>query len=212
MKRVKWAGLVGAQAALACLVIVSMLVSAGCSREAGEDESAAAGDTAVDEATIDEGHDETKVEAGEPAPDFALPSSTGETVHLAELRGQPVVLYFYPKDDTPGCTTQACGFRDVMGEIEEAGAQVVGVSLDDTQSHREFKEKYSLNFPLLADTSGSVAALYGVLEQMERGDETFTYARRTTFLIDSGGTVRRVFDDVDPAGHADEVLEAIRAL
>ncbi len=148
---------------------------------------------------------------GDIAPDFALPASTGEEITLSSMRGKPVVLYFYPKDETPGCTKQACGFRDKMTEIEAKGAQVLGVSLDSVESHQAFKQNHELNFPLLADTSGSVAALYGVLAEYTPpdGSEPFPIAKRVTFLIGPDGTVRKIWPQVDVATHADEILAAL---
>lgn len=145
------------------------------------------------------------IAAGSTAPDFSLLDQSGATRTLAAERGHPVVLYFYPRDATPGCTVEACAFRDAWARYEEAGARVYGVSLDDVDSHRAFAEEHELPFPLLADTEGTLAASYGV--STEGG-----YARRVTFLIGPDGTVRHVFDLVDPAVHADEVLEQIAAM
>ncbi len=149
------------------------------------------------------------VEEGQPAPTFTLPSDTGEPVSLAELRGTPVVLYFYPKDDTPGCTTQACGIRDVYGELERAGAVVLGVSPDDEASHAKFKEKYHLPFRLLADTDHEVADAYGVWGEKSYAGKTYMGINRSTFVIDEDGNVARIFLQVKPDEHADQVLEAL---
>ena len=143
------------------------------------------------------------VEEGKPAPDFELQSDTGETVKLSDLRGRPVVLYFYPKDDTPGCTRQACGIRDVYGEFERAGAVVLGVSADTQTSHERFKSKYSLPFTLLADPEHLLAEPYGV------GREGKNSYERSTFVIDAEGNVARIMRRVNPDRHADEVLEAL---
>jgi len=146
---------------------------------------------------------------GQPAPDFELPSDTGETVKLSGLRGKPVVLYFYPKDDTPGCTAQACGIRDVYGEFERAGAVVLGVSPDDEASHVKFKEKYGLPFTLLADADHAVAEQYGVWGEKSYAGRTYMGVNRSTFVIAADGTVAKVMHNVKPATHADDVLAAL---
>jgi peroxiredoxin Q/BCP len=150
------------------------------------------------------------IEEGKPAPDFALTSDAGETIRLSELRGKPVVLYFYPKDDTPGCTTQACGIRDAYGEFEKEGAVVLGVSPDDERSHGKFRDKYGLPFPLLADTDHHVAEQYGVWGEKKYMGRTYLGVKRWTFVIDEDGNVKKVFPDVKPAEHADNVLAALR--
>jgi len=149
------------------------------------------------------------IEEGQPAPDFELPSDTGETVRLSELRGKPVVLYFYPKDDTPGCTTQACGIRDAYGEFERAGAVVLGVSPDDEASHVKFKEKYGLPFTLLADADHEVAEQYGVWGEKTYAGRTYMGVSRSTFVIAADGSVARVMHNVKPDSHADDVLAAL---
>jgi len=146
------------------------------------------------------------IEEGTPAPDFALQSDAGETIRLSELRGKPVVLYFYPKDDTTGCTTQACGIRDAYGEFEKAGAVVLGVSPDDEASHVKFRKKYDLPFALLADTDHQVAELYGVWGEKKYMGRTYLGVFRSTFVIDAEGTVKRVMHNVKPDTHADDVL------
>ena len=149
------------------------------------------------------------VEEGKPAPDFELASDSGDTVSLASLRGKPVVLYFYPKDDTPGCTAQACGIRDAWGEFERAGAVVLGVSPDDEASHVKFKEKYGLPFPLLADTGHKVSEEYGVWGEKNLYGKTYMGVERSTFVIDADGTVAKVMRKVKPDTHADEVLAVL---
>jgi thioredoxin-dependent peroxiredoxin len=151
------------------------------------------------------------VEEGKPAPDFELPSDSGETVRLSSLRGKPVVLYFYPKDDTPGCTAQACGIRDAYGEFERAGAVVLGVSPDDERSHGKFRDKYDLPFTLLADTDHSVAEQYGVWGEKKFMGKTYLGVKRWTFVIDEDGNVKKVFPDVKPAEHAANVLDVLGA-
>jgi peroxiredoxin Q/BCP len=146
---------------------------------------------------------------GQEAPDFELTSDTGETVKLSGLRGKPVVLYFYPKDDTPGCTTQACGIRDAYGEFERAGAVVLGVSPDDERSHVKFRSKYELPFTLLADTEHAVAERYGVWGEKKYMGKKYMGISRSTFVIDEDGKVKKVFEKVTPATHADEVLAAL---
>ena len=151
------------------------------------------------------------IEEGKPAPEFELTSDSGETVSLASLRGKPVVLYFYPKDDTPGCTAQACGIRDAWGEFERAGAVVLGVSPDDEASHAKFKQKYELPFPLLADTDHSVSEAYGVWGEKNLYGKTYWGVERSTFVIDADGTVAKVMRKVKPDTHADDVLAALSA-
>ncbi len=150
------------------------------------------------------------VAEGKPAPDFALTTDDGSTVKLSELRGKPVVLYFYPKDDTPGCTAQACGIRDAYGEFEDAGAVVLGVSPDGEASHAKFKEKYELPFTLLADTDHAVADEYGVWGEKTFAGKTYMGVERSTFVIDPDGNVGRIFRKVKPDEHADQVLDALR--
>ena len=149
------------------------------------------------------------VEEGSPAPDFTLTSDSGEQVSLESLRGQPVVLYFYPKDDTSGCTTQACGLRDVYGELEDRGAVVLGVSRDDEASHRRFKEKYSLPFTLLSDPDAAVADRYGVWVERSMYGKKSMGINRSTFVIDADGNVAKALYGVKPDGHADTVLAAL---
>lgn len=149
---------------------------------------------------------------GQKAPDFSLPASTGETVSLSQFQGKKnVVLYFYPKDDTPGCTTEACSFRDNLSEFDVADTVVLGVSRDDVASHQKFSQKYSLPFPLLADTDGSVTEAYGVWQEKNMyGKKTWGIVR-STFIIDRDGVVRKVFPKVKVDGHTAEVLEFIRS-
>jgi peroxiredoxin Q/BCP len=149
------------------------------------------------------------VTEGDLAPDFELAADSGERVRLSGLRGKPVVLYFYPKDDTPGCTTQACGIRDAYGEFERAGAVVLGVSPDDVGSHLKFRSKYDLPFALLADTDHAVADRYGVWGPKKYLGKTFEGIKRSTFVIDADGMVKKVMQDVKPATHADDVLAAL---
>jgi peroxiredoxin Q/BCP len=146
------------------------------------------------------------VEEGKPAPDFELASDTGDKVRLSALQGKPVVLYFYPKDDTPGCTRQACDIRDAWGEFERAGAVVVGVSPDDEASHAKFKAKYGLPFPLLADEGHKVSEAYGVWKQKSYAGRKYMGVERSTFVIAADGTVAKVMHEVDPKTHANDVL------
>ena len=150
------------------------------------------------------------VEEGKPAPDFELTSDTGETVKLSDLRGKQVVLYFYPKDDTPGCTTQACGIRDAYGEFEREGAVVLGVSPDDERSHVKFKKKYELPFTLLADTDHAVSEDYGVWGEKSFAGKKYQGITRSTFVIAEDGTVKSAMYKVKPDLHTDQVLEALR--
>jgi peroxiredoxin Q/BCP len=149
------------------------------------------------------------VEEGKPAPDFELSSDSGERVKLSSLRGKPVVLYFYPKDDTPGCTKQACGIRDVYADFRERGAVVLGVSPDDEASHVKFKEKYSLPFTLLADPEHEVAEEYGVWKQRNLYGKKSMGIERSTFVIDADGNVAKAMRRVKPDTHAADVLAAL---
>jgi peroxiredoxin Q/BCP len=151
------------------------------------------------------------VDEGKPAPEFTLEDDTGERVSLSDFRGKPVVLYFYPKDDTPGCTAQACGIRDAYGEFERAGAVVLGVSPDKVGKHVKFKEKYDLPFRLLADPEHEVAERYGVWGEKKYMGRSYMGVNRTTFLIAPDGTLARVMHDVKPDSHADDVLAALAA-
>jgi peroxiredoxin Q/BCP len=149
------------------------------------------------------------VEEGAAAPDFTLPSDSGDSVSLSQFRGSPVVLYFYPKDDTPGCTTQACGIRDVWGELQGKGAVVLGVSPDSPQRHVKFKEKYGLPFTLLADEEHEVAEAYGTWVEKRMYGKTYMGVERSTFVIDADGNVAKVMRKVKPAEHADDVLAVL---
>jgi peroxiredoxin Q/BCP len=152
------------------------------------------------------------IQPGSRAPAFTLSSDSGETVSLAALAGKPVVLYFYPRDDTPGCTVEACEFRDHWKAVRAAGAVVLGVSPDDVESHRLFREKLALPFPLLADPDHAVAEAYGAWGEKSLYGKKYYGVLRRTFIIDGAGWVRRVFEQVEPVGHAAEVLAALRAL
>jgi peroxiredoxin Q/BCP len=150
-------------------------------------------------------------EVGEHAPDFTLSSDEGGDITLSKLRGKKVVLYFYPKDDTPGCTIQACDFRDAAPSFEGVDAVVLGVSADSVASHRTFRAKYDLNFPLLADESHEVAEAYGVWKEKSMYGRKFMGIERSTFLIDEKGEVERVWRNVKPKGHAVMLAELLGA-
>lgn len=152
------------------------------------------------------------IEEGETAPDFALPADDGKEVRLSALRGRPVVLYFYPKDDTPGCTREACSFRDRRADLAGRGAVVLGVSPDDVASHGRFRDKYDLNFPLLADAGHQVADRYGAWREKNMYGKKSMGIQRSTFLIDRDGTVRKVWKKVSVDGHDEEVLRALESL
>ena len=149
------------------------------------------------------------VEEGKQAPDFELASDSEERVRLSDFRGRTVVLYFYPRDDTPGCTTQALGLRDVYGELQERGATVLGVSPDTAASHGKFREKHGLPFPLLADPDHQVAELYGVWVEKNLYGKKSMGIKRSTFVIDEAGNVAKAMRGVSPDGHADKVLAAL---
>jgi thioredoxin-dependent peroxiredoxin len=151
------------------------------------------------------------VTEGQEAPDFELTSDSGERVRLSQFRGRPVVLYFYPKDDTPGCTAQACGIRDSYEDFEKNGAVVLGVSPDEESSHVKFKQKYGLPFTLLADPEHEVADEYGVWGERKYMGKTYWGVERSTFLIDENGRVSKVMRRVKPDTHAEQVLAALAA-
>ena len=147
------------------------------------------------------------IKAGDRAPDFALPDRSGKTIRLSDFRGKPVVLYFYPKDDTPGCTKESCTFRDQYQDFQDAGAEVIGVSSDSSESHEKFATKYRLPFVLLSDRGGAVRKLYGVPSTLG------VLPGRVTYVIDREGTVRHVFNSqFQAAQHVDAALKALRAM
>ena len=152
------------------------------------------------------------VEEGRPAPDFELTSDSGETVSLESLRGKPVVLYFYPKDDTPGCTKEACAFRDRRADLAAHGATVLGVSPDGVASHAAFRDKYALSFPLLADPDHAVAEAYGAWREKQQYGRRYHGIQRSTFLIDGDGVVRKAWKKVDVQGHDEQVLAALERM
>ena len=149
---------------------------------------------------------------GNPAPDFELPDQDGQPVRLSDLRGQTVVLYFYPRADTPGCTTQACGVRDHRADYEAAGARVIGVSPDEVAAVKKFAEKRDLDFTLLADADHSVAEAYGTWVEKSNYGKTYMGVQRATFIIDGDGTIARVFPKVSPKTHDEVVLGALGEL
>lgn len=149
--------------------------------------------------------------AGKLAPAFSLTNDAGKKVSLKDFRGKRVILYFYPKDDTPGCTTQACAFRDAEANFSKADAVVLGVSKDDVKSHQKFKTKYKLNFPLLADDAG-VTEAYGVWKEKNMYGRKYMGIERSTFLIGEDGKVRAEWRKVSVPGHADEVIKALKSL
>lgn len=161
---------------------------------------------------------DTVVKEQQSAPDFTLPAEgindaiVDGKLHLADLRGKAVVLYFYPKDDTPGCTTEACSFRDANHELQRRGIVVLGISKDNVASHKKFAEKFQLPFPLLSDIDAQVAQQYGVYGEKSMYGKTYLGVDRATFLIDRAGVVRKVWPKVKPDGHAEEVLAAVDAL
>ena len=145
---------------------------------------------------------------GQPAPDFSLKANDGKSYSLSQYRGKnEVVLYFYPKDDTPGCTKEACSFRDEMATFKKKGVVVLGVSLDDLDSHTKFQEKYNLNFPLLSDTDHVISDTYGVYKEKNNYGKKFWGIERSTFIIDKSGKLKKIFRRVHVDGHNDEVLK-----
>src|ERR687891_1724470 len=151
------------------------------------------------------------LEEGQPAPTFTLPSDDGNEVSLQSRRGKPVVLYFYPKDNTPGCTAQARGIRDAWGEFERSGAVVLGVSPDSAKKHAKFREKYGLPFTLLADEDHAVSEAYGVWVEKSFAGKKYMGVERSTFVIGPDGKLERIMRRVRPDTHADEVLAALAA-
>ena len=147
------------------------------------------------------------IEEGKPAPDFELQSDSGETVRLSDFLGKPVVLYFYPKDDTPGCTAEACEFRDSYETYRQRGVEILGVSPDDVASHEKFKSKYKLPFALLADPEHKTAEAYGVWGERSFAGKKYMGINRSTFVIDEEGKVARTMIGIKPAGHAAAVLD-----
>jgi thioredoxin-dependent peroxiredoxin len=151
-------------------------------------------------------------EEGSKAPDFSLADDEGKKVKLSNLRGKPVILYFYPKDDTPGCTREACAFRDRKKEMDRLGALVFGISPDDVKSHARFRDKFTLNFPLLCDTDHKVAEKYGAWREKNMYGKISLGIQRSTFLIDATGKIARVWKKVRVDGHDEHVLDALRTL
>jgi len=149
---------------------------------------------------------------GDAAPDFTAEAHTGDTISLADFHGQKVALYFYPKDDTPGCTKQACNLRDGFSELKDAGVQVIGVSADDMDSHNAFADKHDLPFPLIADTDHEILEAYGVWAEKTMFGNQFMGIKRTTFLIDEEGIIRHVFKRPKTGAHTDEILKKFEAV
>lgn len=152
------------------------------------------------------------IEVGQVAPDFSLPDQVGKTVSLSGCKGSPVVLYFYPKDDTPGCTKEACAFRDAFAEYRKRGATILGISPDDPASHARFVGKFNLPFTLLADAGHTVCEIYGVWKEKNMYGRKTMGVERSTFVIDADGVVRAVFARVKVDGHSDAVIQALDRL
>ena len=150
------------------------------------------------------------LKAGDKAPDFELEDDGGNKLKLSDFKGKKIVLYFYPKDDTPGCTKEACDFRDNMNRLDRSNVEVLGVSNDNPESHTKFKSKYHLNFRLLADTDKNVSGAYGVYEEKEKFGNRYWGITRSTFVIDAEGRVKRIFYKVNPEQHIEEVLHAVQ--
>ncbi|WP_100623206.1 thioredoxin-dependent thiol peroxidase [Candidatus Coxiella mudrowiae] len=149
------------------------------------------------------------IEIGQPPPNFTLQTDEGELLSLKNLKGKKIILYFYPKDDTPGCTKEACGFRDVWFDLIKAGATVLGISKDSVKTHQSFKKKYNLPFPLLSDKEGAICERYGVMVDKNRFGKKYRGIERTTFLIDEKGNVSAIWSKVKVEGHVSEVLNEI---
>jgi peroxiredoxin Q/BCP len=151
------------------------------------------------------------LKVGQKAPDFTVLNDKGEKVKLSDLKGKKVVLYFYPKDDTPGCTKEACAFRDGIDEIKDRGAVVIGISTDSVESHQKFKNKFNLNFPLLADTDKKIVEAYGTWKEKSMYGKKYMGIERTTFIIGENGKITHIFPKVKVDEHYDEVLSALEA-
>lgn len=149
------------------------------------------------------------LEPGSKAPDFSVPSTSGKTVSLKDFAGKKVILYFYPKDDTPGCTKEACGFRDTIADIQAKGAIVLGVSKDTIDSHQKFKQKFHLNFDLLSDLDGAICQAYKVWNEKSMFGKKYFGILRVTFIIDEQGNIQKVFPKVSPTVHAEEVVREL---
>ncbi len=152
------------------------------------------------------------VSEGDTAPDFTMPTDGGGTVRLSDLKGKPVILYFYPKDDTPGCTKEACGFRDSLPDFSGAGATVIGVSKDTVAKHDKFKAKYDLTFPLASDEDGAVCEAYGTWVEKSMYGRKYMGIDRATFLIDGDGKLAKIWRKVKVPGHVEDVLAAVKSL
>ena len=155
---------------------------------------------------------ESELEVGAKAPEFALPDQDGKPVSLKSLKGKQVVLYFYPKDDTPGCTTEACGFRDAMPDFSGIDAAIIGISKDSVARHDKFKAKYELPFTLVSDADGAICEAYGTWVEKSMYGRKYMGIDRATFLIDGKGVVRRIWRKVKVTGHVEEVLAAVKGL
>ena len=152
------------------------------------------------------------LEIGDKAPDFTMPTDGGGKASLKALKGRPVVLYFYPKDDTSGCTAEACAFRDSLPDFSKLDATVIGVSRDSVESHEKFKQKHDLSFPLASDSDGKVTEAYGVWTEKSMYGRKYMGIERSTFLIDKNGVIRNIWRKVKVPGHAEDVLQALEAL
>jgi thioredoxin-dependent peroxiredoxin len=150
------------------------------------------------------------MEVNDPVPDFSLLNQDEETISLQQFRGKPVVLFFYPKADTPGCTIEACGFRDQFKKLQKAGVVVLGISNDPPKKQKKFQEKYDLPYPLLADVDRKLSNAFGVIKEKSMYGKKYMGIERTTFLISPKGKIARIFPKVKPQGHAEEVLEAVK--
>ena len=149
------------------------------------------------------------LKVGQKAPDFTVTNDAGQKVKLSDFKGKKIVLYFYPKDDTPGCTAEACAFRDGIEEIKSRGAVVLGVSIDSVESHKKFKNKFDLNFPLLADTDKKIVEAYGTWKEKSMYGKKYMGIERTTFIIDEQGKISHIFPKVKVDQHYDQVLDAL---
>lgn len=154
----------------------------------------------------------TTLTIGDLAPDFTLPDDAGNAVSLSGLKGQKIILYFYPKDDTPGCTTQACDFTTLFPDFKDTGAVILGVSKDSVVKHQKFKEKYNLTFPLLSDEKTQICEAYGVFKEKSMYGKTYMGIERTTFLIDETGHIAHIWPKVSVTNHVKDVLEKLKSL
>ncbi len=162
--------------------------------------------------TSGKAQDAKQLKVGDAAPAFSLPSDQGKTISLSDFKGKYLVIYFYPKDDTPGCTVEACSFRDNISGIKKLGAEIVGVSLDPVKSHEKFRDKFQLNFPLLADEKIEMSKAYGTYQEKSMYGKTYWGLVRNTYIVDPSGKIAKIYEKVKPAEHTQEVIDFLKSV